>query len=66
MKYTIRPLIRQARALWPHSKHYRKQWVRSILELRRCGKHILHGAQATWGIPGLPTPQEWWPNRSWT
>lgn len=47
---TARNLMRRARALWPHSRTYRKQWVRSVLSLGR--RWILAGGEAKWGHGG--------------
>lgn len=46
---TARDLMRRARELWPNSRNYRKQWARSTMRLIQSGKHVLHGAPATWG-----------------
>ena len=44
-----RDLIRRARVLWPHSKSYRRQWIRNTMRLLTEGKHILHGGERRWG-----------------
>ena len=45
----IRALVRRSRAMYPHSRNYRKQWFWSTLRLRLEGKHILFGGPANWG-----------------
>lgn len=61
----FRTLYRQAQRLYPQSRNYRLQWVRSHMQLVLTGKHLLHGAPSHWGIAGPPTQQAWWPERSW-
>lgn len=44
-----RALVRQALALYPQSRAYRRQWLAMTVRLMRDGKHILWNGEAKWG-----------------